>query len=156
MSTIWTFDGIENNHDVYTGEYCTKMFCESLRRHVMKIINSEKKKMIQLTNKEYESYLNQTNCHIFEKKFKDKYTNDKKYHKIKDYCHHTGKHVGAVHSICNLQYSISKEIHVLPSMDQIWLSFHHRAASRIAKGEFNCFGGNPEKIQNLFGSNNKS
>ena len=154
MSTIWTFDGIENNHDVYTGEYCTKMFCESLRRHAMEIINSEKKKMIQLTNKEYESYLNQTNCHIHLSIIK--YTNDKKYHKIKDYCHHTGKHVGAVHSICNLQYSISKEIHVLPSMDQIWLSFHHRAASRIAKGEFNCFGGNPEKIQNLFGSNNKS
>ena len=32
-----------------------KMFCESLRQHVIKIVNCEKKKMIPLTNKEYES-----------------------------------------------------------------------------------------------------
>ena len=44
MSTIWKFDGIENKHDVYSGEDCMKKFCESLWEHTMKIINFEKKK----------------------------------------------------------------------------------------------------------------
>ena len=64
MSTIWTFDGIENNHNVYRGEDCTKKFCKSLREHSVKITNFEKNKMIPLTDEEYESYLNNINCHI--------------------------------------------------------------------------------------------
>ena len=36
----------------------------------MKIINFEKRKIKPLTNKEYASYLNQTNCHISKKEFK--------------------------------------------------------------------------------------
>ena len=56
MSTIFTFDGIEKKHDVYRGEDCMKKFCEFLRKHTMKIINFEKKKMILLTNKQQESY----------------------------------------------------------------------------------------------------
>ena len=39
--------------------------------------------------------------------------NDKKYHKVKDHCHYTGKHIGAAHDICNLRYKISKEIPVV-------------------------------------------
>ena len=52
MSTIKTFDSIENKYDVYRGEDCMKviLFCESLREHVMKIINFKKKKMIPLAN----------------------------------------------------------------------------------------------------------
>ena len=46
MSTIWTFDGIQNKQDVYRGEDCMKKFCESLTEHAMKIINLEKKKRI--------------------------------------------------------------------------------------------------------------
>ena len=37
-----------------------KKFCESRRMHALKITNFEKKKMIPLTSKENESYLNQT------------------------------------------------------------------------------------------------
>ena len=51
MSTIWTFDGKENNVDVYKDEGCMKRFCESWREDTMKIINFEKKKMIPLTIK---------------------------------------------------------------------------------------------------------
>ena len=34
----------------------------------------------------------------------------KKYWKVRDYCHYTGKLRSTVHSICNLRYSIPKEI----------------------------------------------
>ena len=37
---------------------------------------------------------------------------DKKYRKIRDYCHYTGGYRGAVHSICNLKYSLPKNISV--------------------------------------------
>ena len=37
----------------------------------------------------------------------------KKYHKIKDHCHYTGKYRGAAHDICNLRYKTSKEIPVV-------------------------------------------
>ena len=53
MSTIWTFDGIENNYDVNRGKYCMKKFCKCLTVHTMQIINFEKKKIIALTNGEY-------------------------------------------------------------------------------------------------------
>ena len=31
---------------------------------------------------------------------------------VKDHCHYTGKHRGAANIICNLKYSIPKEIEV--------------------------------------------
>ena len=33
---------MENNHDVYIGKYCMKMFCESLREQKMKKIDLKK------------------------------------------------------------------------------------------------------------------
>ena len=38
MSTIWTFDDIENKPDVYRSEDCMKMFCESWREYAMKVV----------------------------------------------------------------------------------------------------------------------
>ena len=40
MSTISSFRGIENKHDVFRGKDCMKNFCE----HAMKTINFKKKK----------------------------------------------------------------------------------------------------------------
>ena len=63
MFTIWVFVGIENKHNVYNGEDCVKLFCESLRENsAMKIINFEKKKMIPLTNGNQESHEKTKNC----------------------------------------------------------------------------------------------
>ena len=34
----------------------------------------------------------------------------KKYRKVRDHCHYTGKYRGVAHSTCNLKFSIPKEI----------------------------------------------
>ena len=47
-------------------------------------------------------------CYISKKK-KDKYSKDK-YHKVREHCHCTCEYRGATYSICNLKYSIPKEI----------------------------------------------
>ena len=39
MSTISSFKGIENKHDVYRGKDCMKKFFESLREYAINIIN---------------------------------------------------------------------------------------------------------------------
>ena len=46
MSTISSLKSIENKHGVYGGKDCMKKFWESLRGHAMKIINFNKKKVI--------------------------------------------------------------------------------------------------------------
>ena len=79
-----------------------KKFCKELRDQAMKIINYKKKEIIQLTNEEKESYEKQKVCYICEKEF----NTDKKYCKVKDHCHYTGKFRGAAHSICNLRFAI--------------------------------------------------
>ena len=42
ISIIWTFQGVENKHDVYRGEDCMKKFCESSRDSSTKINNFQK------------------------------------------------------------------------------------------------------------------
>lgn len=56
IPTIQIFHAIENNNDIYRDKDCMKKYCESLRKHSMKIINFENKKMIPLTNEQEESY----------------------------------------------------------------------------------------------------
>ena len=63
-----------------------------------------------LTKEQQESYQNGKICYIFKEKFENKYVKDKKYCKIRDHSHYTGRHSAAVHSICNLKYSAPKKI----------------------------------------------
>ena len=51
-------------------------------------------------------------CHICKKRFSIDDDN-KKYFKVKDHCHYTGKYRGAAHDICNLRYKLSHEIAVV-------------------------------------------
>ena len=77
-----------------------------------KLTNYEKKEMIPLTKEVEKIHNKQKGCYICRKEFNtdDK---DKKYHKVKDHCHYTGKYRGAAHDICNLRYKTSKEIPVV-------------------------------------------
>ena len=42
-STVSSFRSIENEHYIYRGKNCRKNFCESLRKHEIKMINFLKK-----------------------------------------------------------------------------------------------------------------
>ena len=105
-------------HDVYGGKDCMKKFCESLRKHAMKICNFKKKKMKLLTKEQQESYENAKICFISKDKSENKYVKDKKYCEVRGHCHYTGKYRGAVHSICNLKCSLPKKIPIV---------FHNRS-----------------------------
>ena len=87
-----------------------KKFCETLREHAMKIINFKKKKNEVINKRQQGSYENAQICYICERKFENKLLKDKKYRKVRDHCHYTGEYRGAAHSICNLKYSLAKQI----------------------------------------------
>ena len=55
ISTISSFKGIENKHDVYRGKDYMKIFFELLRDHTMKIINFKNKKLKLLKKQQQES-----------------------------------------------------------------------------------------------------
>ena len=68
--------------------------------------------MIPLTNEENELYETQKVCYICKKTFSTDKNGEnafKLYHKVKNYCHYTGKSRGAAHSICNLRYKTPKK-----------------------------------------------
>ena len=65
-----------------------------------------------LTKEQQESYENAKICYICKEKFENKYFKDKKYGKVRDHCHYTGKYTGAAHNICNLKYGVPKNIPV--------------------------------------------
>ena len=112
-STTSSFKIVENKHYVYRGKDCMKKFCESLRENTMEIINFKQKNMMLLTKEQQKSYQNAKICHICKEKFEDKRDKDKNYQKIEDHCHYTGEYRGAAYSICNLNYSVPKEISIV-------------------------------------------
>ena len=138
-----SFDKIKNKLDYYRGKDCMKKFCKALRTHATKIINYEKKKMISLTIKEKIHHSEQEICFICKKEF-DK--NDKKYYKVRDRCHYTGKYRGAAHNICNLRYKIPEEIPAVFHNGSI--HNYHFIIKELVKefdGNFECLGENREK-----------
>ena len=66
-----------------------------------------------LTKEQQESYENEKICYIYIENFENKYLKDKKYRKVRDHCHYTGEYRCAAHSICNLKYSLPKEIRIV-------------------------------------------
>ena len=122
-----------------------KKFYKDLIEHSTKIINYEKKKMISLTTEEKVHYKKQKVCYICKKEFDDN-DNNKKRQKVKDHCHYTGKYRGAAHNICNLRYSIPKEIPVVFHNGSTYnYHFIFKELASEFKGNFECLGENTEK-----------
>ena len=83
---------------------------------------------------------------MFKEKFENKYVKDKKYCKVKNYCHQTGKYRGAVHSLCNLKYSVLKEISILfLNGSNCDYQFIIKDLAEKFESKFNCLGENTEK-----------
>ena len=69
------------------------------------------KNMIPLTKEENQIHREQKVYYICKNGYST--DNNKKYFKVKDHCHYTGKYRGAVHDICNVRHKIPKEIPVV-------------------------------------------
>ena len=76
--------------------------------------------MIPLTKKKRKCIVDRKKCYIC----------IKKYHKVKDHCHYTGKYRGGNHDICNLRYKISKEISLVFYNGSTY-DYNERASRRI-------------------------
>ena len=62
MTTISSFKSIENKHAVNRGEDCMKKFCQSLRKHTVKII-----KKIKLLTKKLQQHMKMKKFVVFVK-----------------------------------------------------------------------------------------
>ena len=78
----------KNKLGCYSGKDCMKRFSKDLKKHSTKIINYEKKEMVPLTNEEKRLHCKQKVCCICKKEFS---ANDKKYQKVRDHYHYTGR-----------------------------------------------------------------
>ena len=120
-----------------------KRFSDDLKEHITRITNYEMKPMDPLTEEEKESYENQEQCHICEKEFCT--DNNKEMRKVRDHCHYTRNYRGAVHSKCNLNYKIVKEIPVLFHNGSVYdYDLIIKCLAREFKGNSKCLGENTE------------
>ena len=63
-----------------------------------------------LTKEQQKSYENAKICYICRGKFDNKYVKDKKYYEVRVHCHKTRKYKGSAHCICDLNYSVLKQV----------------------------------------------
>ena len=114
----------------------------------MMIINFKEKKMKLLTKEQQESYENARICYICKEKFEDKYAKEIKNCKVRVYWHYTGEYRGTAHSICNLKFSVPKEIpRVFHNGSNCDYHFIMNKLAKKFKGQFTCLGKNTEKYK---------
>ena len=105
--------------------------------------------MIPLTKEKKKIHHEQKVCYICKKEFStDGY--NKKYHKVRDHCHYTGKYRGTAHNTCNLRYKTQKEIPVVFHNDSTY--DYHFIIEELAeefKGHFECLRENTENCINF-------
>ena len=108
----------------------------------------KKKEITPLTN-ERNKYESRKNCHIYTRKFNNNKDSEKykKYHKVRDHDHYTGKYRDAAHSVCNLRYKTQKQIPIISHNGSN--SDHHFIIKELAKEfkgqNFKCLGKRMEK-----------
>ena len=101
--------------------------------------------MIPLANEE-KKYIISKKYVIYAKKDLVLMTIIKKYHKVRDDSHFTGKYRGAAHDICNLRYKTPKEIPlVFYNGSKYDYYFIINELAKEFKGQFECLGENTEK-----------
>ena len=101
--------------------------------------------MIPLAKKKEKKHDKQKVCYICKNGFSTDDSN-KKYHKVRDHCHYTGKYRGAAHDICNLRYKIPKEIPVAFHNGSTYdYHFIIKELAERFEGEFECSNENAEK-----------
>ena len=84
-------------------------------------------------------------CYVCKKRFSTD-DNNKKYHKVKDHCHYTGKYRGAAHDVGNLRYKIPNEIPVVFHNGSTYdYHFIIKELAEEFEGKFECLGENAEK-----------
>ena len=109
--------------------------------------------MVPLTYEENNFYKKQEICYICKEKFcMDK--NDKNHinkRKVKDHCHYTGKFRGSAHNICNLNYSVQKEIPIIIHNATYDTHFILNQLAIELEDERNCIG--DKKIYHFFCTN---
>ena len=66
-----------------------------------------------LTKEQHDSYENAKICYICKQKFENKYFKDKKYGKVRNHCHYAGEYRGAAHNICDLKYSVPRNVPII-------------------------------------------
>ena len=146
MSTISSFRIIENKHDVYRSKDFMKKFCEFFRQHAIKIIIYGNKKLKLLIKEQHESYENAKICYLCKEKFENKYLKDKEYRKVRDHRHFTGEYRSVAHSICNLKYSVPKQISIVSHNGSNYdYHFIIKKLSEEFKKQFTCLAENTKK-----------
>ena len=84
-------------------------------------------------------------CYIYKRGFSTDDEN-KKYHKVRNHCHYTGKYRGAAHDICNLRYKTAKEIPVVFHNGSMYdYHFIMKELAEEFEGQFEFLGENTEK-----------
>ena len=71
--------------------------------------------------------------------FENKYATNKNYREFRDNCHYTGEHRDAAHNICNLKYSLFKEIKLIFQTGSDY-DFYFIIRRWKFKGQLNCSG----------------
>ena len=110
------FDETKSRRKFYRRKDCIKKFCEDVKELAVEISNYREHKMIPLKNKEFKFCESQKVCHICKGWFcydKNKESEFKLNHIVRDHCHYTGKFRGNAHNICNLRHKVSKKIPVV-------------------------------------------
>ena len=71
---------------------------------------------------------------------------NKKYHKVRDHCHYTGRYRGTAHNICNLRYKTPKTIPVVFHNDSTYdYQFIIKELAEELDTKFECLVENTEK-----------
>ena len=101
--------------------------------------------MVPLAKEEKKVHREQKVCYTCKKGFSADDEN-KKYFKVRDHCHFTGKYRGAAHDICNLRYKAPKEIPVVFHNGSTYdYHFTIKGLAEEFEGQFECLGENTEK-----------